>query len=125
MDEVLKNMGQELRNARKERNMTQQQLADYTKHGLRHIQRIELGKVNPTFEMLYVLVHELKISADPLFFPDMADSEKEMRHLQAKMNACTEEERQMIIQTMDYLATQFIIQHQTANSYKDLAGVGL
>lgn len=125
MDEVLKNMGKELRNARKERNMTQQQLADHTNHGLRHIQRIELGKVNPTFEMLYVLVHELGMSADPLFFPDMTDSEKEMRHLQAKLNACTEEERQMIIQTMDYLATQFIIQHQTTNSYKDLAGAGM
>lgn len=125
MDEVLKNMGQELRNARKERNMTQQQLADYTNHGLRHIQRIELGKVNPTFEMLYVLVHELGISADPLFFPDMADSEKEMRHIQAKLNACTEEERRIIIQTMDYLATQFLIQHQTSNSHKDLAGAGV
>lgn len=124
MDEVLKNMGQELRNARKARNMTQQQLADYTNHGLRHIQRIELGKVNPTFEMLYVLVNALGMSADPLFSPDMTDSEKEMWHLQAKLNACTEEESQMIIRTMDYLATQFLIQHRTANSHKDLAEAG-
>ena len=121
MDNALKNLGNEIRNARRVRNMTQQQLADHTDHGLRHIQRIELGKVNPTFEMLYVLVHELGMSADPLFFPDMADSEKEMRHIQAKMNACTEEERRIIIQTMDYLATQFLIQHQTEKSHKDLA----
>lgn len=105
--------------------MTQQQLADATNHGLRHIQRIELGKVNPTFEMLYVLVHELGMSAEPLFFPDMADSEKEMRHLQAKLNACTEEERQMIIQTMDYLASQFLIQHQTADSHRGLVATNM
>lgn len=112
MDEVLKNMGQELRNARKERNMTQQQLADYTNHGLRHIQRIELGKVNPTFEMLYVLVHELGISADALFYPNMLATEKEMKHLIVKLHACSEEERQFIIQTMEYLASQVLIQHR-------------
>ena len=124
MEDILLNLGQELRKARKSRNMTQQQLADDTNRGLRHIQRIELGKVNPTFEMLYVLVHELGISADPLFFPEMSESEKEMRHLQAKLNACTEEERQIIIQTMDYLASQFLIQHQT-NTQKELVGAGI
>lgn len=129
MDEILKQLGNEIRAARKDRNLTQQQLADHTGHGLRHIQRIEMGKVNPTFEMLYVLIHELGISADALFFPDLTDSEKEMRHLQAKLNACTEEERQIIIQTMDYLASQFLIQHQTQQAKKEeekeLTGAGV
>lgn len=125
MDDILKNLGNEIRNARKARNMTQQQLADNTNHGLRHIQRIELGQVNPTFEMLFVLVHELGMSAEPLFFPEMDESERQMRHIQAKLNACTEEERQIILQTMDYLATQFLIQHQTAQAKKGLTGAGV
>jgi transcriptional regulator with XRE-family HTH domain len=129
MDEMLKHMGQVIRDGRKSRGMTQQDLADLTGHGLRHIQRIELGEVNPSFEVLYTLIHRLGISAEPLFYPEIAEDEKEVKNLMAKLSACAVGERQIILQTMDYLAAQFLSQHQTQQARKeeekDLAGAGI
>ena len=81
--------------------------------------------MNPSYDLLYVLIHHLGLSADALFYPDMPEVEREIRHLNAKLAACTEEERQIIIQAMDYLATQFLSQHQTHAALKSLTGAGV
>ena len=54
-----------------------------------------------------------------LFYPDMPDSEQMLHHLMAKLAACTADEQQIIIQTMDYMATQFLSRHQTQQSSLD------
>lgn len=127
MDDVLQQAGAQIRTRRKELHLSQQDLADDLHRGKRHIQRIELGKVNPSFDILYALIHRLGLSADALFYPDMSDSEQELHHLMAKLAACTADEQQIIIQTMDYMATQFLSRHQTQQSgldgKKELASV--
>lgn len=119
MDEVLQQAGAQIRSRRKELHLSQQDLADDLHRGKRHIQRIESGKVNPSFDVLYALIHRLGLSADALFYPDMPDSEQELHHLMAKLAACTADEQQIIIQTMDYMATQFLSRHQTQQSNLD------
>lgn len=119
MDDVLQQAGAQIRARRKELHLSQQDLADDLHRGKRHIQRIELGKVNPSFDILYALIHRLGLSADALFYPDMPDSEQMLHHLMAKLAACTADEQQIIIQTMDYMATQFLSRHQTQQSSLD------
>lgn len=118
-EDIFKHLGSCVRIGRKERDMTQQQLADQVGHGLRHIQRIEKGKINPSFEVLYSLVHCLGLSPELLFYPDLHDDEKEIRRLQAKLAACTEQERQFLIKSLDYMASQFLSQRETKNGAKD------
>ena len=129
MDDTLQRVGAQIRTKRKKLNLSQQDLADDLHRGKRHIQRIELGKVNPSYDVLYALIHRLGLSADALFYPDMPDMEQEMRHLNVKLAACTDGERQMIIQTMDYMATLFLSQHQTQQARneeeKELTGAGV
>lgn len=120
-EDIFKHLGDCVRDGRKEQDMTQQQLADQVGHGLRHIQRIEKGEVNPSFEVLYSLIHYLGLSAEFIFYPDMEKDEKEIHHLQAKLAACTEQEQQFLIKTLDYMASQFLSQHEAQSTAKDLA----
>lgn len=50
-----------LKNARKEKGMTQQQVADYLKVGLRHYQKIECGDTNGSFSVWDALEDLLNI----------------------------------------------------------------
>lgn len=104
----LQYLGERISTARNDANLTQQELADQCHRGLRHIQNIEAGLVNPSFEVLSDLIHRLGMSADILFFPDIVQQEEEVRHLLSKFAACTEDERQIILKTLDCLAEQFL-----------------
>lgn len=129
IDDILRFAGGKIRDQRKALNLSQQQLADELHRAKRHIQRIELGRVNMSFDVLYSLIRRLGLSADALLNPDMSETEQEMRHLNAKLASCTDEERQIIIQTMDYMATQFLSLHQTQQTKKEekkeLTGAGV
>ena len=55
--------GQLVRKYRKERNMSQEQLALLCNMDRSYLGRIERGEVNPTLEKIYELSNALKISA--------------------------------------------------------------
>jgi len=76
--------------------LTQQGLADQTGRGLRHIQNIESGLINPSYKVLSSIIHRLAVSADTLFYPDIAKVEEETKRLLNKFTSCTEEERQFL-----------------------------
>lgn len=59
-------LGQCLKDARKRCGLTQQELADQSGVGLRHIQNIENGTVNPSYECLAYLI-EYSCAGVPLF----------------------------------------------------------
>lgn len=104
-------LGERIEAARTGSGLTQQELADQCHRGLRHIQNIESGRANPSFEVLADIIHRLGISADELFFPDITKQEEETRHLLNKLAACTEDERQIILKTLDCMAEQFLRRH--------------
>jgi transcriptional regulator with XRE-family HTH domain len=101
-------LGERIETARTGRGLTQQELADQCHRGLQHIQNIESGLVNPSFEVLSDVIHRLGISADTLFFPDITEQEKETKHLLNKLAACSENEQQIILKTLDCMAEQFL-----------------
>ncbi len=74
-------------------------------------QNIEGGLANPSYEVLSDLIHRLGMSANILFFSNM---EQEVQHLLCKFAACTEDERQIILNTLDCLAGQFLSRRYTA-----------
>lgn len=101
-------LGERIETARKGNGLTQHELAEQCHRGYRHIQNIEAGLANPSFEVLSDIIHRLGISADTLFFPGITEQEEETRHLLNKLAACTEDERQIILKTLDCMVEQFL-----------------
>lgn len=48
--ELLKELGRRIQKARKEKGLTQQELADQSHFSLKHVQSCERGVKNPSFE---------------------------------------------------------------------------
>ncbi len=76
-EDVFVYLGQCLRDAREECGLTQQELADQTGRGLRHLQDIEKGRKNPSYDVLASFIKRLGISANELFYPDASEQEKQ------------------------------------------------
>ena len=66
MSEVTIQFGQLVRKYRKEKNMSQEQLALLCNMDRSYLGRIERGEVNPTLEKVYELAKVLNISAQSL-----------------------------------------------------------
>lgn len=107
-DPELQYVGGCIKTARNANHLTQQAVADQAGIGLRHYQNIEGGFINPSFKALSSIIQRLGMSADILFYPDIGRLEEEKSRLLTKFAACTEEERQFLLNTMDCMAEQFI-----------------
>ncbi|OTG63964.1 transcriptional regulator [Acinetobacter sp. ANC 4470] len=66
MSELTIQFGQLVRKHRKERNMSQEQLALLCNMDRSYLGRIERGEVNPTLEKIYEIAEALKISSNQL-----------------------------------------------------------
>ena len=104
----LQYIGDCIRDARNDNHLTQQELAEATGGGLRHLQNIEKGMINPSYEVLAPIVRRLAMSADVLFYPDITQQKKEESLLLCKFATCTEDERRFILSTVDFMVEQFI-----------------
>lgn len=112
--DILQHIGKIVSAKRSEEHLTQQQLAQQTGRGLRHIQNIEKGKVNASIEVLADVIYRLGLSADVLFYPDMPKLEQQTKQLLCKFAACTENERTFLLKTVDYMVEQMLSQHERA-----------
>ena len=65
-------LGQKMREARKKRDLTQQELADLSHVSVKQIANIEKGKMNPSYLILRALAKILHISLDTLINPDIS-----------------------------------------------------
>ena len=66
MSELTIQFGQLVRKYRKERNMSQEQLALLCNMDRSYLGRIERGEVNPTLEKLYELANSLDVNVKDL-----------------------------------------------------------
>lgn len=66
MSELTIQFGQLVRKYRKERTMSQEQLALLCNMDRSYLGRIERGEVNPTLEKIYELANILKVSPESL-----------------------------------------------------------
>ena len=72
--ELIKELGRRIQKARKEKGLTQQELADLSHVSLKHVQGCERGVKNPSFEVLRSFCFFLNLSLDylmNLFLPDV------------------------------------------------------
>lgn len=110
-------LGNCIRQARNDCNLTQQDLADQSHVAIKTIQMIEKGKINPSYEILYPLIKRLGISANTLFNPEISDADEEIQRFIGKFQACIPENRKILLNTLDYLAEQLLtLQHNPSEN---------
>ena len=63
-------LGQKMREARKKKDLTQQELADLNHVSVKQIASIEKGQINPSYLILKALAKVLPLSLDTLINPD-------------------------------------------------------
>lgn len=101
---VLPVLGEQLKKARKDRDLTQEQLAERAGLSTRHIAKIEKGEVNPSFEVLSTLVKTLGVSFDAIFDPASEQVEAELQEIAGLYRACPEQGRRLIIAAIRAMA---------------------
>ena len=118
-EDIFLHMGNRIKEAREECGLTQQELAEQTGRGLRHLQDIEKGRKNPSFDILTSYINRLGIAPNELFYTDVPAVEKEVQHFMGKFLACTEDERKILLKTLDCLAEQFISRRYKTSETQD------
>lgn len=118
-EDMFLHMGNRIKEAREECGLTQQELAEQTGRGLRHLQDIEKGRKNPSFDVLASYIDRLGVAPNELFYSDVPAAEKEVQHFMGKFLACTEDERKILLKTLDYLAEQFISRRYKTSETQD------
>jgi len=96
-------MGAVLRNAREAKGLTQAALAERVDVSIRTIIAIEKNQRNPTYEVLYRLVHTLDISADLIFYPDQSPLTAEQDQFMRELLACNEKEQRVVMTSLQSL----------------------
>lgn len=66
MPSIYEKFGERVKKARKQRNLTQEDLADLIKRDARTIVAIESGKRNPTLQTIHKIAQTLKVSSSDL-----------------------------------------------------------
>lgn len=90
-------LGRQIRKARKERGITQLQLADQTGLTERTISKVEQGAENITFDNLVEIVRRLDLNPWLIFYPDQSHREAVSRDLQTFLDECDDDEIAMLI----------------------------
>lgn len=118
-EDMFLHMGNRIKEAREECGLTQQELAEQTGRGLRHLQDIEKDRKNPSFDVLASYIGRLGVAPNELFYSDVPAAEKEVQHFMGKFLACTEDERKILLKTLDCLAEQFISRRYKTSETQD------
>lgn len=103
MNEIKQNLATVVREARNERGLSQERLAEILNLDQRTILNIEAGRGNPKFEKLYPLITYLKIPADRIFYPYSSADMPNLRKLQTLIGDCTDQEAHDMMPMIRYL----------------------
>lgn len=82
-------LGEIVKNARQNANLTVEALSERLQITPRYLYRIENEGQKPSFDLLFLLVRELSIPPDLIFYPDKEKKDTEMEgfiHLLYKLN---------------------------------------
>ena len=103
MHNMNKGLGAVIKNARLNKQFTQEQLAEKTGIGPRHIMAIENEGKHPSYEVLCTLIKILDISADLIFRPKTANQTIEQEQFIREFLSCNEHEQKIVSETMRVL----------------------
>lgn len=97
-----------IRSARKECQLTQQELADQSGLAVKTIQDIEKGRKNPTYETLCLLVDRLGISGNTIFPSKAPVDEEALQYFLGKFYACNKQNQKLLINSLNFLVEQLL-----------------
>ena len=90
-------LGQKMREARKKKDLTQQELADLSHVSIKQIAKIEKGKINPSYLILKALAKVLLISLDSLINPDISPEDEGANQMKILYCNCPSEMRETLL----------------------------
>lgn len=101
-----KTIGLQIRRARLERKMTQEQLAEAVGVGVTHISHIETGNTIPSLKVFVDIINILDCSADELLCMEIRQAQPQLNNRLSEITAdCTKDERKLIADTVLALKT--------------------
>ncbi|MDR2569006.1 MAG: helix-turn-helix domain-containing protein [Oscillospiraceae bacterium] len=92
MDNGLERLGAAVKSARRDLEMTQQELADMLNISRHHLLKIEKGHENPSYSLLCLLISELCIPADNIFHPESCCLQSEFDEIVIILKNCDDME---------------------------------
>ena len=104
----LQYLGNCIRTARKACSLTQQELADQTGVAVKTVRNIELGTMNPSYEILFPIVNRLGLTTSDLFNLEPNEREEEIQRFLGKFKACNRADQINLLNTLDFLAEQLL-----------------
>ena len=116
--ELIKELGRRIQKARKEKGLTQQELADLSHVSLKHVQGCERGVKNPSFEVLRAFCKVLNLSLDSLMNLDLPEEQaaNDMRQLYL---SCPPAARKVLLNSTRALTDELKEMVQTAGAESD------
>ena len=90
-------LGDAVKRARGEQNLTQAQVAGMIDKDTRTVMNIENYKGNPKMEVLYPLIRALQIDSREIFNPEMGQESPSIRRLRFLIADCSEQEATTLI----------------------------
>ena len=112
--ELLKELGRRIQKARKEKGLTQQELADQSNFSLKHVQSCERGVKNPAFEVRRAFCKVLYLALDSLRTLDLPDDEQAANDMRQLYLSCPPAARKVLLNSTRALADELKEMVQTA-----------
>ena len=94
-------LGDAIKRARGELDLTQRQVADKINVGVRTVLNIENYKGNPKMEVLFPLIRALRIDSREVFYPEMQRESPAIRQLRFLIEDCSEQEATALISIIE------------------------
>ena len=117
--ELLKELGRRIQKARKEKGLTQQEIADQSNFSLTHVQSCERGVKNPSFEVLRAFCKVLNLSLDSLMNLDLPEDEQAANDMRQLYLSCPPAARKVLLNSTRALADELKEMVQTAGTEPD------
>ena len=86
-----------MREARKKKDLTQQELSDLSHVSVTQIANIEKGQMNPSYLILRALAKVLNISLDSLINPDVSPEDEGANQMKMLYSSCPSEMRETLL----------------------------
>lgn len=96
-------LGSVVKSARLQKQLTRKQLAEKLRVSQRHLTAIENEQKQPSYNLLFMLVRELQIPSDMIFYPERQKNYKELDWLQDLLKQCDSKDLNIVISTVKSL----------------------
>ena len=102
--EIKQLLGVRIRELRKNRNLTQEQLAELVGINPKYVSSIERGKENPTLDTFIKIAESLEVSIGELFYQLEAENPKRrMKKIVSLLEQAPEEQQRLALRIMSTL----------------------